>query len=63
MNLKEIRKEKGFTIPQLADVTGVPKRTIENIQKRGDCLVSNAIKLADALGVSLDELCRNKAED
>ncbi len=35
MNLKKIRKEKGFTIPQLAD----------------------------ALGVSLDELCRNKAED
>lgn len=63
MNLKEIRYEKGFTIPQLADITGIPKRTIENIQKRGDCLVSNAVKLSDALGVSLDELCRDKAED
>lgn len=63
MNLKEIRYEKGFTIPQLVIMTGIPKRTIENIQKRGDCLVSNAIKLADALGVSLDELCKDKAEE
>ena len=63
MNLKKLRKEKGFTIPQLVDITGIPKRTIEDIQKRGDCLVSNAIKLAEALGVSLDELCRDKAED
>lgn len=63
MNLKEIRNEKGITIPQLSEITGISKRTIEDIQRRGDCLVSNAIKLADALGVTLDELCRNKAED
>lgn len=59
MKLKEIRTEKGFTIPQLAEITGISKRTIEDIQKRGDCLVSNAIKLADAMGVSLEELCRD----
>lgn len=63
MNLKEIRNEKGITIPQLSETTGISKRTIEDIQRRGDCLVSNAIKLADALGVTLDELCRDKAED
>lgn len=61
MNLKQIRTDKGFTIPKLSEATGMPVRTIENIQRTGDCLVSNAIKLADALGVSLDELCRNKA--
>ena len=53
MNLKEIRNQKGFTIPQLAEITGLSKRTIEDIQRRGDCLVSNAIKLADALGVKI----------
>lgn len=59
MKLKEIRTKKGFTIPQLVEITGIPKRTIEDIQKRGDCLVSNAIKLANALGVTLDELCKD----
>lgn len=59
MKLKEIRTEKEITIPQLVEITGIPKRTIEDIQKRGDCLVSNAIKLADALGVTLDELCKD----
>ena len=59
MKLKEARTAKGITIPQLAEITGIPKRTIEDIQRRGDCLVSNAIKLADALGVTLDELCRD----
>lgn len=63
MRLKEIRNEKGFTIPQLVEITGISQRTIEDIQRRGDCLVSNAIKLADALGVTLDELCRDKAEE
>lgn len=60
MNLKQIRNEKGITLVQLHEMTGIPKRTIEDIQRRGDCVVSNAIKLADALGVTLDELCRDK---
>lgn len=62
MNLKEIRTEKGITLVQLHEMTGIPKRTIEDIQKRGDCIVSNAIKLADALGVTLDELCRDRTD-
>lgn len=59
MNVQKIRKEKGLTVQQLADAAGLPKRTLEDILRRGDCLVSNAIKLADALGVTLDELCRD----
>lgn len=62
MNLKEIRTEKGITLVQLHEMTGIPKRTIEDIQKRGDCVVSNAISLADALGVTLDELCRDRTD-
>ncbi|MGN0620099.1 MAG: helix-turn-helix domain-containing protein [Ruminiclostridium sp.] len=55
--LKEHRMLKGVTIPQLVELTGLPKRTIEDIQRRGDCLVSNALKLAEALGITIEELC------
>jgi DNA-binding XRE family transcriptional regulator len=59
MKLKEIRLEKGLTVPELSETSGVPVRTIEDIQKRGDCKVSTALKLAAALAVSMDELCSN----
>lgn len=58
MNLKEIRLSKGISVPQLVELSGVPRRTIQDIEKNGDCRVSTAIKLADALDVTLDELCR-----
>ena len=57
MRLKELRIEKKMTVQQLADAAGLSKRTVEDILRRGDCSVSNAIKLATALGVTLDELC------
>lgn len=60
MNLKEIRLSKGLSVPKLVEISGVPRRTIQDIEKSGDCRVSTAIKLADALGVTLDELCRTK---
>jgi DNA-binding XRE family transcriptional regulator len=43
-------------------LSGVPRRTIQEIENRDDCRVSTAIKLADALGVSLEELCRDTKE-
>lgn len=58
MKVKEIRKEKGFSQRQLSELSGVPRRTLEDLEKRGDCMVSTAIKLAEALGVTLDELCK-----
>lgn len=63
MNLKEIRISKELTIPALSKASNVPIRTIEDIERRGEARVSTAIKLADALDVSLDELCRTKAEE
>ncbi len=57
MNLKKIKIEKGLTNAKLSELSGVSIRTIEDIQKRGDCRVSSAIKLAKALNISLDELC------
>ena len=58
MNLKKLRQEKGLSVPELAKLSGVPRRTIQEIEVREDLRVSTAIKLADALGVTLDELCR-----
>lgn len=60
MNLKAIRVEKGLTVQQLADLSGLPKRTVEEAMRRDTCSVNTAIKLADALEVTLDELCRDK---
>lgn len=58
MNLRKIRLEKGLSVAELSRLSGVPVRTIEDLEKRGDCRVSTLIKLADALSVTLDELCR-----
>lgn len=59
MNLKKIRNEKQMTLKSLSELSGVPQRTIEDIERKDECKVSTAIKLADALQVSLDELCRD----
>lgn len=59
MRLKTIRKQRKLSVPKLAELSGVPRRTIQEIENRDDCRVSTAIKLADALGVTLDELCRD----
>ncbi|WP_312059379.1 helix-turn-helix transcriptional regulator [Anaerotignum sp.] len=57
MKLKDIRLLHNLSVPQLSILSNVPRRTIQDIEKRGDCMVSTAIKLASALNVSLDELC------
>lgn len=62
MNLKEIRISKGLSVPKLVELSGVPRRTIQEIEKNDDCRVSTALKLANALEITLDELCRTKPE-
>ena len=59
MKLKEIRIEQGLSVPKLAEISGVPRRTIQDIEKRGDCMVSTLMKLAKALDVSLEDLCND----
>ena len=59
MKLREIRKIQKMSVPELSRLTGVTIRTNEDLEKRGDGRVSTLIKLADALNVTLDELCRN----
>ena len=62
MNLKRIRTEQGLSLRALSELAEVPQRTIEDIERFDRCKVDTAIKLADALKVSLDELCRNVPE-
>lgn len=62
MNLRKIRTDKGLSVPKLVELSGVPRRTIQEIEKNDDCRVSTALKLANALEVTLDELCRTKSE-
>lgn len=50
--------DKGLSIRELSELSTVPKRTIEDIERFDRCKVDTAIKLADALEVTLDELCR-----
>ena len=62
MQLRKIRLEQGFAVPELCRRSEVPRRTIQDIEKRNECTVSTAKKLAKALGVTLDELCSNENE-
>lgn len=63
MRLREIRTTRGLSVPKLVELSGVPRRTIQEIENRDDCRVSTAIQLANALGVTLDELCRDEAAE
>ncbi len=56
--LKEIRLSKGISVPKLVELSGLSRRTIQDIEKRGDCMLSNAYILAQSLNISLDELCQ-----
>ena len=63
MNLRGIRLSKKLSVPALSKLSSVPIRTIEDIERKDNCKVSTAIKLARALNVTLDELCEEKAGD
>lgn len=59
MRLKKIRQSQKISVKKLSEITGIHRRTIDGIELRNDCMVSNAIILADALNVTLDELCQD----
>lgn len=55
MRVKEILKEKGISVSELADMLGVSRQALHR-QMQGRLLVGTAQKMADALGVELWEL-------
>ncbi len=58
MNLRSIRLNRGLSVPALSRESGVPIRTIEDLERRNDGRISTALKLAKALNVTMDELCK-----
>lgn len=62
MSLNKIRIEKDLSIAKLSELANIPKRTLEDMERRerngvlsGD--IRTFVKLATALNVTLDELC------
>lgn len=53
--IKQHRQKAGISVPKMSELTGLSRRTIEDLEKRGDCLVSNAKKIADILGIKVDD--------
>lgn len=61
--LREICKEKKVTSQELADKTGISKRTIDEYrQRRKEPSLSNGIKLADALSVDPRDLIKKESD-
>ena len=60
MNLKQIRESKGKSRYRLAKLSGLRDSTIQNIENDEDPnpTFKTMCKIADALGISLDEFRR-----
>ena len=63
LKLKEIRLKQNLSVPKLAEKTGLHRRTIQDIEARGDCMLSTAYLLAQALGVTLCDLYTGPESD
>ncbi len=61
-NLKELRKQKGWTQERLARESNISYHTLIKLEQNGikNPKIETVIKLADALEVSLDELVGRK---
>ena len=49
MQVRRIRQEQGLSVPKLAELSGLSRRTIQEVERRDECTVSTAKKLAAAL--------------
>ena len=61
MRIKEVMKEKGVGVQELADKLGVSRQALSR-QINGNLMVDTAQRIADALGVSIAELFESKSE-
>ncbi len=57
-NLAKIRKQKGWTQEKLSQEAGISYNTLIKIERNGikNPKIETVIKLAEALGVSMDKL-------
>jgi DNA-binding XRE family transcriptional regulator len=61
--LKQLRAEAGLSVKALSDLSGISRRTIEDIEARGDCRISTAYALCEALGVTLNDFYKKETEE
>lgn len=62
-NIKEFRTKAGFLQEELAKKCGVSRQTINAIENnKYDPSLNLAFKLAEVLGVTVDELFNHKSE-
>ena len=55
------RKKQRLSQKQLAEISGIPKRTIQNIEEnKNDATFFTMICLAQALGISLDYIAKGE---
>ena len=61
-NLKDELKYQGMLVKELADKSGIPKGTIDHYlaEKNTAPIAENAVKIAQALGVSVEYLVTGK---
>ena len=55
LKLKELRNAAGLSVRALSEMCGLSRRTIEDIEARGDCRISTAWVICKALGCSMDD--------
>ena len=58
--LSKLLIDRGMTVTELAEKTGISYNTLMNIGKR-DLSFSRMVKISDALDVSLDEFRKDNA--
>ena len=54
--LKQIRQERKLSVPALVELSGVSRRTIQEMERRGDCRLSTAYEISQALKITIDDL-------
>lgn len=55
--IKKILASKEMTQADLASRSGLTRQSVTNIMARGSCSIRSAGKLANALGVGVEEIC------
>lgn len=55
--IKLLRNQHGWSQEQLANISGVSARTIQRIEKSGDCSLESKMALAGAFNLTVSQLC------
>lgn len=61
-HIKKYRQAKSITLQHLADMSGIPVSTINDIEHGAEPRVLTAIRIAKALGVSVERLWSEKQQ-